>query len=538
MQDDLTIPRLLHQRVLDQPDNPALYWKVDGEFIHATWFEIGDKVARAATLLKSLGVEPGDHVFSVSENRWEWLVCDLAIGWIGAVHVPAHATLTGAQLATQVEHCNPKALLFSTRSQAEKRCVDDTSSRELVCFEGAEDSPSFERRCSELDESLVQDVWQNPAPLTSQSLATILYTSGTTGEPKGVMLSQGNLISNTVASLEIYKLGPDDMRLCFLPLSHIFARTCDAYTWLMSGSQLALAESRETIIADAQATSPHTFSGVPHFFSRVYDGLKKAGLADQRGVLRGLLGGRIRYCVSGGASLPLDVYDFFVQQEVPILQGYGMTECSPVITSTPVGESKRASVGKSMPGVEVRIRETSEIITRGPNVMMGYYRDDSATNEVIRDGWLHTGDLGYLDDDGHLFITGRAKEIIVTSAGKNIAPVYLESLLTADPLIAQAFIVGDDQKHLAAVIVPDFDALNSKVEIERDAVANSAAANSIYRECINACLADVSHHEQVRQFYLLNREFTVESGELTPKLTLRREVIGQNLATEISALFD
>ncbi|MEO8497718.1 MAG: AMP-binding protein, partial [Planctomycetota bacterium] len=246
---------------------------------------------------------------------------------------------------------------------------------------------------------------------------------------------------------------------------------------------------------------------------------------------------------SGGAALPVHVFDFFMKHDVPLLQGYGLTESSPVITLSSEHGVKRGAVGRAIPEVEVRIAGDGEVLTRGPHVMLGYFKNQAATEEVIRDGWLHTGDIGRLDEEGYLFITGRKKELIVTSGGKNIAPVYLESLLTQDPLIAQAVVIGDDRKYLTALIVPEFALLDEEIASRGLDVSSGTdvlqhtEVLKLFEERIAARLAVVSSYEQVRKFTLLKRGFTVESGEMTPKLTLRRDSIQANCRDLIEAMY-
>jgi long-chain acyl-CoA synthetase len=383
------------------------------------------------------------------------------------------------------------------------------------------------------------------------SVATILYTSGTTGEPKGVMLTQANLISNAVSTVEMFRSDEeprrddysDKVRLNFLPLSHIFARTCDLYIWLVEGSQLAIAESRETVIADAVTVKPTFMNGVPYFYDRVRRGLEDEGLLHQPGILRQLLGGRIEQCCSGGAALPEHLFDYFQSQGVPLLQGYGLSESSPVISISTPKTVRRGSAGKPIPGVDVRIAEDGEILTRGPHVMAGYYKNEKATAEILKDGWLYTGDYGRIDEDGFLYITGRKKEILVTSGGKNIAPVYLESLLTQDPLILQALVIGDNRNYLTALLVPNSEALIAEaaahgIAVEsHDAIHSHPQVQSLVQDRINQRLACVSSFEQVRKCTLLSRPFTIEAGEMTAKLSLRRKTIEANFAAEIEAMY-
>jgi long-chain acyl-CoA synthetase len=543
---------LLATRLAESADRTAI-WTKSGEWRSRSWHAVGQDVSRMASWLISRGIERGDCVAQLSENRYEWLIADLAMHVVGAVHVPIHAPLTGEQAAFQIRDSGTTLVLVSTAEQLEKLVAQsEYLPHALQCFSyekcdqsiGAQPCKQVSAELPAYDEGAANALLAAAVSETNgDTLATILYTSGTTGEPKGVMLNNRNLVSNTLAATEPFAQGPEDLRLAFLPLSHIFARTCDLYTWLASGSQLALAQARETVIADCADMRPTLMNGVPYFFEKVVNALAAVDFTTSPNALRDLLGGRIRCCCSGGAALPSHVFDFFTKHGVPLLQGYGLTESSPVITLSSEQSVRRGAVGRAIPDVEVRIADDGEILTRGPHVMLGYFKNQVATDEVIRDGWLHTGDIGHLDEAGFLFITGRKKELIVTSGGKNIAPVYLESLLTRDPLIAQAVVIGDDRKYLVALLVPEFAGLEAEMAtrgIELGDSVNSLQHDDVvklFEERIASCLASVSHYEQVRKFTLLDRGFTVESGELTPKLTLRRKSIQANFHHLIDAMY-
>jgi len=517
-----------------------------GQFRPYSWDHIAGAAQQMAALLVEMGVKPGDRVVQVSENRYEWIITDLGIHLAQAIHVPVHAPLTGAQIAHQIYHSGAEVVLLSGPEQATKLASVANTLPPGLQFLAYE-------QCSETIAGQTPDLWadrmaaaditvgqqtqqQALDTLTPDSLATILYTSGTTGEPKGVMLNHRNLVSNTLGTLETVGIRSDDLRLCFLPLSHIFARTCDLYTWLASGTILALAQSRETVLADCKAVGATLMSGVPYFYDKVAQALVAQGRADEPGALREILGGSMRFCFSGGAALPDHTFEFYQARGVPVTQGYGLTESSPVITISVPQTARIGAVGMPIPEVEVRIADDGEILTRGPHVMVGYWRDAQATVETVRDGWLHTGDIGKLHDDGMLQITGRKKELIVTSGGKNIAPVYIESLLTQDRLISQVLVIGNDRKFLTALIVPDRAALKQMLDSDTMAL-DSPEVYELYRQRVSECLRDVAAYEQVGQFSIIDREFSVETGELTPKLSLRRPIIEKNYAASIEAMY-
>ncbi|GMQ80062.1 MAG: AMP-dependent synthetase/ligase [Planctomycetia bacterium] len=545
-----TVPDMLVRAVGDHGDEPALYVVRDGKYQPVTWNTLARDVRRlAAVLARETAV--GDRVAQVSENRYEWIVADLAILWIGAVHVSIHATLSGPQIAHQIAHSGARWVLMSGREQAEMLGgqTDLFSSRRATVYD---DWP--ERSAALPAVELLSAVIGTPSTAELQSvgthrasadgLAALLYTSGTTGDPKGVMLNHRNLASNAAAVSQIHRLGPDDLGLCLLPLSHIFARTCDLYVWLYQAGRLALAENRETVLDNCQSIHPTTINAVPYFYDKLCRLLHATAATSEPGALRKLLGGRIRFCMSGGAALPDETARGFHRQGVPLLQGYGLSETSPVISANPPDDPGIGTVGTPVPGVEVAIAADGEILTRGPHVMVGYWQDPEATAAVLRDGWLHTGDLGRFDQAGRLIINGRKKELIVTATGKNIAPSHLEALLTTSPLIAQAFVTGDGRNYLAALIVPDGQNLQAEIVARNipvdaaDLMLTLPQVQQLYREQIDDRLGELSRHEQIGRFKLLPRAFSLEQGELTGKLSLRREVVAKHFAESIDGLYD
>ncbi len=525
-----------------------------GGFRKLTWKAIEQDVLRMAAILARHDVAPSDRVVQVSENRYEWILLDLAVHVVGGVHVAIHSSLAGPQIVEQIVDCGARLAFVSTAEQAAKFAgyeADLPRDLRWVVFDPP--TPSVTRHSLgvlpdlpaiwETEPVDPQPLWDTAEKIRPGDLATILYTSGTTGEPKGVMLTHANLVSNTRATLKAFDYGADDLRLSWLPLSHIFARTCDLYVWIAAGCELALAESREKIIDNCQTLRPTTMNGVPYFYDKVRQLLVSSGEADKPGRLLEMLGGRMRLCNSGGAALADETAEFFWQRGVQLIQGYGLTESSPVITASTPSAFKLGTVGRPIPGVEVGITDEGEIVTRGPHVMLGYWNRPDDTADAIREEWLMTGDLGYLDEEGFLRITGRKKELIVTSAGKNIAPVYLENLLLQSPLISQAMIVGEGKSYLSALLVPHRENLRARISERRIPIDSAADELShpgvlaIYRDQLDACLKNVSPQEQVRRFTLLGRPLTIELGELTPTLKLRRAVIQKHFADAIEAMY-
>ena len=503
--------------------------------------------------LYQAGVRPGDPVVQWSENRYEWILADIALQSLQAIHVPLHGSLSPSQAAAQVVHCGARLGLVDQPAKVESLLPHESNfprNFKLLCYgEGATEQGASRHRMADLvqassadrGESLVARCGQQADP---QAVASILYTSGTTGKPKGIALTHGNLVSNALTVLERFGEVATDVRLCFLPLSHIYARTCDLYTWIGSGSQLALARSRDSILQDCRIVRPTLMNGVPYFFQRVQKQFQASEGQDEQDSLRQFFGGEIRACCCGGAALDHETSEFYRARGVPLLPGYGLTEASPVISMSSLSAAKVGTVGQVLPNVEVRFDEDGEILVRGPNVMLGYWGDDDSTSAAIdAQGWLRTGDLGELDEEGYLSITGRKKELIVVSTGKHVVPTQIESLLCRHPLVQQAMIVGDGQTYLAALIVPNQDELRAIVKQRRlwvwskKALVRHRFVRALYAKAINKCLKDLARHEQIKEFTILDRPFLQESGHLSAKLSLCREVISKDFSAEITALY-
>lgn len=550
----VNLAELFCRQVDRNADRRAVRFRQAGAIRQRTWGEFAEDAYRLADGLRRLGVASGDRVAQLSENRYEWMVADVAIHLARAIHVPIHAPLAAPQVAYQIEHSESRVVLVSGEQQQAKLGAAAEAgglggSLSIIHYERA--TPALSRwprhALDELMAASDVEAGRESADvarrtLQASDLATILYTSGTTGQPKGVMLDHRNLVTNAVGTNEAFGMQPDYVRLCFLPLSHIFARTCDFNSWIALGYYLDLATSRDTVLDDCQWSQPHILSGVPYFFDRLHRLLRERGEDQRPGSLRELLGGQMRYCCTGGAALPDHTFDFYEQQGLPLLQGYGLSESSPVISMSTPRAVRRGASGLPIRDVEVRISDEGEITSRGPHIMRGYWKDPDATAAILRDGWLLTGDLGHVDDGGFVWITGRKKELIVTAAGKNIAPVLLESLLTEDPLIDQALVVGDGRNYLAALLVPNAEEARRQLpDLDWDASdfawREEPAVLERFQQAVDARLACVSYHEQVRRFALLPRPFSIEEGEMTAKLSLRRPIIQERFATLIDGLY-
>jgi long-chain acyl-CoA synthetase len=546
----------LHRRQAERlGPSSALRYKRYGLYHDMSWERYrADALACAAALVEA-GIRPGDRVGLVSENRLEWLLADMGILTAAAINVPPHAPLTAAQVQYQLADASARWLFVSDREQLAKIEQVQANLPELqgvVVFDGAAvrgEAVSWDAFLQRGRRALVRtatELARREAALGPDDLATIMYTSGTTGNPKGVMLTHGNLLSNTFAVLEVFPFDPDSVPFNWLPLSHIYARTVDYYLSLAAGTALCLAESADTVIQNLDDVRPTHISAVPRFYEKVLAAVTSPDPAKTGRRLRDIFGPRMSWLGSGGAPLPVPVARAYHDAGVPVRQGYGLTESSPVITFNRREHYKIETVGLPLPGVEVAIAPDGEVLTRGPHVMKGYWNNPRATAEALRDGWLYTGDLGRLDEDGFLTITGRKKDLLVLSNGKKVVPTYIEGLLLADPCIDQVVVYGEGRNYLTALVVPNWDNLRRALTEEgvhldsrtEEALAEDGAVHGLLEKHITAALNDVAGCEQVRRFMVLPRPFTVAADELTVSLKLRRGVVCEKYRAELEALYE
>jgi long-chain acyl-CoA synthetase len=554
---------------------------------------------RALSLgLRALGLEPGDRVAIASESRPEWVIGDLAIMTAGAVTVPLYPTLSSPQMWFILNETAARVAIVSNASQVAKiREVDEGSHelRTIVVIDGEAEGGPFRvltmadviaigERALATDPAAAARFRDEAAAISPDTLATIVYTSGTTGDPKGVMLTHRNIVSNVVATQGWIGLDPSDRLLSFLPLSHVFERVV-LFRCLYDGVSVYFAETMTSVARDLQRVKPTVMTGVPRawekFHGAIQEGLNriegprrkladwaigvgyesarlwlaggtpspvlkaKRAIADRLvfSKIRERVGGRIRFLVSGSAPLSPKIGEFFFAINVPILEAYGLTESSPGISGNPLDAPRLGTVGKPLPGVEVRIGPDGEILVRGPNIMQGYYRRSEATAETLADGWLHTGDIGELSADGYLSITDRKKDLIVTSGGKKIAPQPLENLLKMDPLVSEAVLIGEQRKFPAALLVPDFARLEARIEAmklraaSREELVRHPEVLRLYQEVLDRLNGSLAQFERVKRFALVPTEFTMERGELTPTMKVRRQVVEQRWRPLIDTIY-
>ncbi len=547
----LTTERPLAGMLFDHADSTpnatAVFLATEAAVREITWRELADHVTRMVALLASRGVEVGDRIELWSDNRYEWIVADLAMQFLGAINVPLHGSLPAPAAAAQIAHSEPRLALIANAGLAENL---QRHSPELIrglsveMLDAAGDAPALlDRLMGFSTKEGRQIIERRTAAFDPKSIATILYSSGTSGEPKAVALTHANLSSNSLAVIDGLEEPSSERRMNFLPFSHIYARTCDLYAWVVGGSQLVLARSRDTVVVDCGRTQPTLINGVPFFYQRIAQKVAEAEAAGANTTLQQLFGGNLRIGICGGAALPIATFDFYHQRGVMLLPGYGLTESSPVIALSSPTAFRRGAVGKAIPGIEVRIADDGELLTRGPHVMKEYWKDAELTRQTIRDGWLYTGDLGAIDADGYISITGRKKELIVLSTGKKAVPTQIEGLLLHEPLIFQAMVVGNDQPCLAALIVPNHDLLRAWAgrqglpAFTDGELLRHPSVVRLYAERIGGLLASLPTYEQVKRFAILDRAFTIESGHLTPKQSLRRDVLSRDFGPEIAALY-
>jgi long-chain acyl-CoA synthetase len=534
----------------------ALRYKRNGLYHDVAWSDYRRMADNAAAGLIQLGVKHGDRVAILSENRYEWMVADHAILSTGAADVPLHSPLAPPQVEYQVGHSQSQGIIVSNQEQADKvfRVLANLPDLEfLISFDPIE-APQSKLKVLSWDglmyrgarAQLQDEIVRRESQITGDDLATIIYTSGTTGNPKGVMLSEQNLLGNAIATIEIRPRESDEVLLSWLPYSHIYARTCDLYVPALGGSTVALADSIDTLVVNIAETHPTWLTSVPRFYEKVWSRVEHLPPDERARTLKRIFGPRIQQLSSGGAPLPKHVCRGFFDAGLPLLEGYGLTETSPVVSFNTPEHYKIGTVGRALPGVEIKIAEDGEILIRGPNVMQGYWRNPDATSEVIeKDAWFHTGDVGHLDADGYLSITDRKKDLIITSAGKNIAPSELERLLISDPLIDQAVVYGDGRRFVSALVVPNFEQLKQTaaelgcpIQSSPDGFIDAPRIREIFAKRIDAVMQHVSNPERVKKFVILDRPFQVDADELTATLKVRRTHIIRKYERHLAALYD
>jgi long-chain acyl-CoA synthetase len=556
--------------------------------------DLAERVQDLSIGLQDLGVRRGDRVAILSENRPEWAIADYACLAARCTDVPIYPTLPARQAEYILRDSGAVAALVSSAAQLEKVAkVRERlpALRHIIAFDDSATGAGVLRFEQVLERGRAarqrHPDWRASAlEVVEDDLATLIYTSGTTGDPKGVMLSHGNIASNVTTSVALFSFTAEDECLSFLPLSHIFERMFGHYCMFHAGVVINYAESVDTVPADMLEIRPHLMASVPRLYEKIYarvldsvrtsSPLRKrifgwarevgerwaeatiarrpvpAALKLQRALadrlvfakLRARTGGRIRFFISGGAPLSPDIARFFYAAGLPILEGYGLTETSPVIAVNTFQKHRLGTVGPAIPGVEIRIAPDGEIVTRGPNVMCGYFNKPQATAEAIdEEGWFHTGDIGIIDADGYLSITDRKKDLIVTAGGKNIAPQPIEILARTSKFVSSAVMIGDRRPFPIMLVVPNPAQVKGWAEHKglpdgalEQLLDHPDVRQKIERE-VRMTLRDLAQFEMPKKLLILSKDFTMEAGELTPTLKVRRRIVEEHNRSAIEALY-
>ncbi len=593
-----TIPELFFTQVHDMGDQRALKWKQGEEWLTLTYGEWGEAVRGLAAALAD-SVAAGDTVALLCENRKEWTYVDLAVLGLGGILAPIYPTSTPADVAYIINDAGAKVLFVSSAEQLDRalslRGEGAIDIVEQIVVLDAVDSPP--EGVLTLDALVAQggdagEIDRRMEGLDPEEMATLIYTSGTTGEPKGVMLSHRNIIRNVHAAFR--RMGEDAFRetvfLSFLPLSHSLERTCGYYMAIRVAGTIAYAESIEKLLGNFGDVRPTVLISVPRIYEKVYaavhsqasSGFKKKvfdwavkvgtvkahAVAERKPVplatklmyplayrlvfrkIHAKMGGRMEFAISGGAPLAREIAVFLKAAGLTVLEGYGLTETAPILTINGPAWTRFGAVGQAVEDVEIKIEpepdtdrpDEGEILARGPNIMIGYYGKQAATDEVLAaDGWFRTGDIGYMDDDGFVFITDRKKELLKTSGGKYVAPAPIENELKLSPYIEQACVIGNRRKFCTALLAPDVAALSA--ELGQELPADGAGAGDIpevqalMQAQVDKANEDLGKWEQVKYFKVLPRLLSIEDGELTPTLKMKRRVIDEHFESLIDSMY-
>ncbi len=587
-----TLSQLFLNTIKSYPKDDLLLSKKEGKYVPISTEEFADRVKCFSLGLRDLGLEAGDKLIVLSENRPEWVISDIANLCLGGITVPIYTSLVPEQIKYIIDDSDAKIVVVSDQSQWQKieaikpqltkvtsyiTCLSEAPEGVLTFAQVLERGRKMDKQNPGLFEKMALEV-------KPDAIASIIYTSGTTGPPKGVMLTHSNIFSNVKTCSSLLPFKSTDTVLSFLPLSHILERM-GMFVYLYNGMSIGFAESIDTLGENLLEVRPHIMVNVPRVLEKIYAKVidnvqassslkrkiffwavkvgKKYGrkkilnqpisklLQFKRNLANKLVfskvyaktGGRVRFFLCGGAPLSKDIGEFFYAIGLTIIEGYGLTETSPVITANTFENLKFGTVGKPIPGVDVRIDEAGEILTKGPHVMNGYYKKEAASREVFEGGWFHTGDIGHFDEEGFLVITDRKKDIIVTSGGKNVAPQPIEGILNLNPYISTALVIGDRRKFISALVVPDFEKLeeyakqnNISFEDHCDLVKKEEIVRFI-QEQVDRSAPNLASYEKVKKIALLDKEFEIEKGEITPTLKVKRNIVEEKYKGIIDAMY-
>ncbi len=584
-----TLAQLFTNTVKTYPKPDFMLFKKEGVYTPLSTGEFGDGVKHLSLGLEALGFEAGQKLCLLSENRPAWTMTDLATLCAGGLTVPIYTTLVPEQIRYIIDDSDATIVVVSNADHWHKVAPlrpGLTKVKHYITF--ADEAPAGVLTLKEVMDKGKAAAGSKPglfdelvARVKPGDEATLIYTSGTTGVPKGVILTHDNLISNIKTAASLIEFSDKDTALSFLPLSHILERMV-MFTYIYKGTTIAYAESVEAVAKNLLEVRPQLMVSVPRVFEKIYTKVMdqvlsspplrrkiffwalKVGKAygaaklDGKPISGGLrfrqsiaaklvfskivakTGGRIRLFVSGGAPLSKDIAEFFYAIGLVILEGYGLTETSPLLSINTFEHIRLGTVGKPGPGIDIKIASDGEILARGPNIMKGYYKKEAETREVLEGGWFHTGDIGHLDADGFLVITDRKKDLLVTSGGKNIAPQPIENMLKSSPYITSGVVIGDRKRFIAALVVPDFDKLKEYARAQGiatsslDDLCRDRRIVAFLKAEVDRATPLLASYERIKKIAVLPRDFEIERGEITPSLKVRRA----NVTAEYQALID
>lgn len=588
------------QHAVEKHNKPnAFSHKQDGKWVGLSYKDIATRARNTALGLYSLGIRHGDRVAILAESRVDWVVADLGILSVGAADVPLYATLTDKQAAYIIKDSGSQIVFVSTETQLKKllAVIDELPQvKKIVVFDNYNSKlaktpdllmslAELEKIGKKLDKEQPKLFEQLASAIKPQDIATLIYTSGTTGEPKGVILTHWNLTFNVLNTLnEDLEIGDEDLALSYLPFSHVFERAI-LYCYIYLGIPMYLAESIDAVANNLAEVRPTVMTSVPRMFEKIMAKITEQGmtagfpkanivrwsidigrqwarlhhkgepipfLLDLQyklsqilffGKIRDKVGGRVRYFLSGGAPLADDISYFFLAAGIPILQGYGLSETSPVISINTPKFNRIGSVGRVVKNVEARLAEDGEILVRGPNILQGYFNKPTETAAVFEGDWFKTGDVGKIDSEGFLYITDRKKELLKTSGGKYLAPQPIESMLKGSIYIAQVMLIGDNRKFPSALIVPNWETLEGYAKAQgvggsrADLCKNQKVVDMLFKE-VQRLTPDLAPYEKIKKIALIEKEFTIENGELTPTLKVKRRVIEEHYKDVIDKMYE
>lgn len=594
--EEKTIVHVLQNRIKKYRDRDVFKHKKEGRWIGISWQEFGEKVKNLSCGLLSLGVQKGNCVCILSANRPEWVISDFGILSATAITVPIYPTYLAHDCAYIINHCEAKVLFVENQQQLDKILSVQNklpNLKKIIVFDEYKSDneivTSFDKfldegkKYSEKFPDIFDKKVNECAP---EDIATMVYTSGTTGPPKGSMITHANIMFVCRTCKQIWTMIDDtETHLSYLPLSHVYERAGAGFFGIYNGGTSYFARSYDTIGEDVVDAKPTLFLGVPRVYEKVYQRILgkieaspplrkkifwwavktgkeyikldqekkqpslllsiKYKIADKLvfSKLRNALGGKVKYLISSAAPLSKEIQEFFNACGFRLFEAWGMTECcGPATMNTPHGY-KIGTVGRPIPGVEIKIADDGEILIKGGNVFLGYYKDEEATRNAIVDGWLHTGDIGVIDEDGYLKITDRKKDIIITAGGKNIAPQNIENMLKTNPLIQEAVVIGDRKPYLTALITLAKDeiekyAKEKNIEFKNyEDLINHPDIKKVAEEIVNEKNLHLAQFEKIKKFTLLPQEFSIETGELTPTLKVKRKVVNEKFKDIIEKMY-